>query len=55
MVAGIFTNIWEGIKEFGDDAYNFIMNNYDQPFFWLIIFGVMLALGLFGISKFADK
>ena len=36
-------------------ATQFVEDNYENPWFWLITFLALLALGLLIISKFADK
>ena len=43
------------IKEFGDTAYQFVMNNYDKPLFWLIIFIIMVIISFAAIKDLADK
>ena len=48
-------NFWDTIKDVANDAWKFISNHYDNYFFWIIIFAILLAIGLFTISKFANK
>lgn len=43
------------IKEFGDAAYQFVMNNYNKPMFWLIIFIIMVIISFAAIKDLADK
>lgn len=51
MILGIM----EGLEEFANKVGKFVERNFDQPFFWITIFGVLLLIGLYGISKFAEK
>lgn len=48
-------NIWNSIVETVGKAEKFIVANYDEPFLWIIIFGVLLAIAYIAISKLADK
>lgn len=43
------------INEFGDKLFDFIMTNYHNPFFWIILFSVILAIMLWGISELSEK
>ena len=38
-----------------NDAVDFVENNWSSPWFWLIAFIALLALGLLIVSKFADN
>ncbi len=55
MIANIFNDMWDKVVEFSDSCYDYIMRNYDQPFFWIIIFGVLLLIAYWAISNFANK
>lgn len=48
-------NLWDTLKNAARDSWNFISNNYENYFFWIIIFAVLLIIGLITISKFANK
>lgn len=48
-------SFWDSVSKFFNDIWNYINKNYDNYFFWIIIFVIILALGLFTISKFANK
>ena len=48
-------NFMDSIKEFFNGIGKYIANNYDNYFFWIIIFVIILVVGLFTISKFANK
>lgn len=48
-------NIWEKLNEFSDKCYNFVMAHYDEPFFWIIIFAVLLIIGYKAITAIANK
>lgn len=48
-------SIWDTLKEVSNNCKDFIMENFDNPFFWIIIFGVLLAIGIMAISNLADK
>jgi len=45
----------DDLKEVFSDIWRFIENHYDNYFFWIIIFALILVLGLFTIAKFANK
>ena len=51
MILSIMDDLQEVFNKIG----KFVERNFDQPFFWLTIFAILLVIGLFGISKFADK
>ena len=38
-----------------NDAIDFVEKNWSSPWFWLIAFIALLALGLLIVSKFADN
>lgn len=43
------------IKEFGDAAYQFVMNNYNNPFFWIILLIVMVIIMFTAIKDLGSK
>lgn len=43
------------IKEFGDKAYSFVMNNYSNPFFWIILLIIMVVICFTAIADFGNK
>ena len=47
----IVNAITKWFNQFGD----FIKDNYDEPFFWLGIFLVMLVICLWAISNLGEK
>ena len=51
MILGIMEKIEKFVNEIG----KFIEKNFDHPLMWVIIFGLILLIALYGISKFADK
>ena len=51
MVLSIMDSLNKVFKEIG----KFIEKYYDNYFFWIIIFAVILAIGLLAINKFANK
>lgn len=55
MILNIFNDIWNKLTEFSNDFYKFIMTNFDNPFFWIIIFALLLVLSYIAISSFANK
>lgn len=55
MILDIFNDIWNSITKFVDDSHDFIMANYDEPFLWIIIFVVLLAICYGAISNMANK
>ena len=48
-------NIIDRIGKFFDDCGEFIKDHYDEPFFWLILFLVLLGLSLYVIRELGDK
>jgi hypothetical protein len=55
MILNIFSDIWTKLTELSNKCYNFIMSNYDKPFFWLIIFSILLVISYYAISNLANK
>lgn len=55
MILDIFSDIWSGITNIFDELHDLVMTNYDQPFLWIIIFGVLLAICYAAISNMANK
>lgn len=55
MIANIFTNIWNKITELFGDFYDFIMKNYDKPFFWIILFAILLLIAYITIANLSNK
>ena len=51
LLVNIFDKIEHGFDAFGE----FIKDNYNEPFFWIIMFVVLLVLALYVISELADK
>ena len=45
----------DDLKDLFDDIGKFVGKYYDNYFFWIIIFAVILVIGLFTIAKFANK
>lgn len=48
-------SIWDSIVELVGEAEKFIVANYDEPFLWITIFCVLLAIAYFAISNLANK
>ena len=48
-------SIMDWLKDVFNDIGKFVGDHYDNYFFWIIIFAIVLAVGLFTISKFANK
>ncbi len=48
-------SIMDSLKDFFNSIGKFVSNNFDNYFFWIIIFAAILAIGLFTIAKFANK
>ncbi len=55
MIASIFTDIWDKINQVFGDFYDFIMENYDKPFLWIILFGVLLLIAYATIANLTNK
>ena len=43
------------LREVFDSIGKFVNKYYDNYFFWIIIFALILVVGLLTISKFANK
>ena len=48
-------NLMDSIKQVFNKIGIFVGKYYDNYFFWIIIFVVILVVGLYTISKFANK
>ena len=48
-------SLMDSLKEFFAKIGKFVNNQYDNYFFWIIIFAAILVIGLYTISKFANK
>ena len=55
MILNIFNNIWNKLTDFSDYCYDFIMDNFGNYFFWIIIFTILLIVAYIAISSFANK
>ncbi len=55
MILSIFTDLWDKITQLSDKFYKFVMDNYTEPFFWIIIFGILLAVAYYAISSLSNK
>lgn len=55
MILNIFDDIWTKITELADDFYDLIMENYDEPFLWIIIFVVLAVVAYSAISSLSNK
>ena len=51
LILGFF----EALQEIADELGKFVSKNFDNPMFWVVVFVVLLAVGIYGITKFADK
>ena len=48
-------SIWDTIKDWVLEAEKYIERNADEPFLWLGIFGVLLAVCFLAISNLSNK
>ena len=48
-------SLFDSIKGVFNEVGKFVGKNYDNYFFWIIIFAIILAIGIYTISKFANK
>lgn len=55
MTLNIFDDIFDWLKEVSDQFYRFVMDNYNEPFLWITIFGILLLIAVYGISNLANK
>lgn len=55
MITNIFNDIWTQITNFFNNFYDFVMKNYDEPFFWIILFCLLLLIAYTAINTLANK
>lgn len=55
MIVNIFIDIWNKITELYEKFYNFIMQNYNEPFLWIILFGILLLIAYIAIANLTNK
>lgn len=55
MITSIFTDIWDKITEMSNQFYDLIMDNYTEPFLWIIIFAILLLIAYAAISNLGNK
>lgn len=55
MITSILTDIWDKITEISNNFYDFIMDNYTEPFMWIIIFAILLLVAYYAISNLGNK
>ena len=55
MILNIFSNIWNKLNELANEFYDFMMNNFDEPFLWIIILVFLLVISYGAISNMANK
>ena len=48
-------DIVDYFKRVMDDINKFIDKNYNEPFFWIIIFLVLFSVSMYFISKVTEK
>lgn len=48
-------NIWDSLNKFSNDINKFIERHYDEPFFWITLFVVLLVIAVTTITKLGDK
>lgn len=55
MISDIFNDIWKWLNDFSGNIYDFIMENYNNPFLWIILLALLLFICLMAISNLASK
>ncbi len=55
MILNVFDNIWTSLTEWSNECYKFIMNHFDEPFFWIILAIILIAITFWAISDLANK
>ena len=55
MILNIFNDIWNKLTEISNECYDFIMSNFDEPFLWIIILVVLIAISYGTIANIANK
>ena len=55
MIASIFSNIWDNLTKFSSDCYDFIMEHYSDPVFWIVIVAILILICFTAISNIANK
>lgn len=48
-------SIMDNLKQFVDNVNQYIGDHADEPFFWLILFAILLVIALLAISKLSNK
>lgn len=48
-------NLWDILTKWTNNAHKFIMKNYEEPLFWIIIFVVLLVIAYRAISALNNK
>ena len=55
MIASIFSNIWDNLTKFSSDCYDFIMEHYSDPVFWIVIVAILILICFTAISNIDNK
>ena len=55
MVLDIFNDIGNGINDTFNKFGKFVENNFDNPFFWVIMFFIILLTATYVISELGGK
>ena len=55
MIASIFSNIWDNLTKLSSDSYDFIMEHYSDPIFWIVIVAILILICFTAISNIANK
>lgn len=55
MILNIFDDIWTKLNDLADNCYDFVMQHYENPFFWILIVGVIILICYSAISNLANK
>ena len=48
-------DLWSTIKEWFNDFEKFVEKYCGEPFFWIIVFLVLLVVAIYAIKELADK
>lgn len=55
MIVSIFSDIWDSLTKFSSSCYDFIMEHYNDPFFWMILVAILILISFTAIANIANK
>lgn len=55
MILNVLDSIWNKLIEWTDYCHDYVVNHFDEPFFWIIIVAVLLVITYAAISNLGSK